>query len=205
MIDDVASLLGSFDVPDVSPDIPDGPPVRDIFAVNKRKAWDKSLQARCDFSPCHRLTHRGVWFFSIWKKSLTGRTLVDIKSDPTQIARFSAAVSDFIVDVIGNALDVGAWAICSSPKRRHKVNNFAANVATNIAGRLNIPFYEDVALCRSKQRINAVFDLNVLPKEPNIIVFDDFVTTGSTLNAMDNLLKPLGKNVLFFAGINNDL
>ena len=38
-----------------------------------------------------------------------------------------------------------------------------------------------------------------------IIVVDDFVTTGSTLLSMRNLLTSLGKNVVFFAGVNNKL
>lgn len=60
-------------------------------------------------------------------------------------------------------------------------------------------------MCHSRQRINAVFSLNVLPQEPNVIVFDDFVTTGSTLKGMNELLRPLGKTLLFVAGINNKL
>jgi predicted amidophosphoribosyltransferase len=43
------------------------------------------------------------------------------------------------------------------------------------------------------------------PTESNIIVFDDFVTTGATMISMKNLLEPLGKNLVFFTGINNKL
>ena len=69
--------------------------------------------------------------------------------------------------------------------------------------RLSVPFYEDVALCRSKQRLNATFEMNVCPAEQNIIVFDDFVTTGQTMLAMKRLFAPLNKNIVFVAGINN--
>ncbi len=41
--------------------------------------------------------------------------------------------------------------------------------------------------------------------ERNIIVFDDFVTTGATMISMKNLLEPLGYNLVFFTGINNKL
>lgn len=41
--------------------------------------------------------------------------------------------------------------------------------------------------------------------EPNVIVFDDFVTTGSTLLAMKNLLNEHQKNTVFITGINNKL
>lgn len=181
-------------------------PVRDIFAVEQRKAWDKSVEARCNFDYRPRITHRaGVWFLSVWQKSLMGRTLTDIKSDPAEIPHFAVAVSDFLVQVLGSSLSEGNWCICTTPKRRHKVRNFATLISMDIAGRLKIPFYEDVAFCHSRQRINAVFTLGTLPKEPNVIVFDDFVTTGSTLKAMKELLLPLGKNLLFVSGINNKL
>ena len=53
--------------------------------------------------------------------------------------------------------------------------------------------------------MNVEFDLGTLPAEPNLIVFDDFVTTGSTISSMYRLLEPLGKNLVFFVGINNNL
>lgn len=191
---------------EINPALGEISPVRDIFAVEKRKAWDKSDEARCNFDYRPRITHRaGVWFLSIWQKSLMGRTLTEIKSDPAEIPHFAEAVSDFIVQVLGQSLSSGCWCVCTSPKRRHKVRNFATLISMEIARRLKIPFYEDVAFCRSRQRVNAVFSLGTLPMEPNIIVFDDFVTTGSTLKAMKELLLPHGKNLLFVSGINNKL
>lgn len=145
-----------------------------------------------------------VWFLALWQKSVTGRTLSEIKSDPAEIEHFSSAVSDFLTEYFGSS-PKSQWAICTTPKRRHKERNFATLVSMKIARRLGIPFYEDVATCRSRQRVNAVFDLNLLPAEQNLIVFDDFVTTGSTLKAMRNLLAPLGKSLLFITGINNSL
>lgn len=181
-------------------------PKRDIFSVKQRKSWDKSTEARCNFDYRPRITHRaGVWFLSIWQKSLMGRTLTEIKSDPAEVPHFAEAVSDFLIQILGNSLASGHWCVCTSPKRRHKVRNFATLISMEIAAKLEIPFYEDVALCHSRHRINAVFTLNRLPEEPNVIVFDDCVTTGSTLKAMKELLLPLGKNLLFISGINNKL
>lgn len=69
-----------------------------------------------------------------------------------------------------------------------------------------IPFYEDIAECHSKHRVGAVFTFGAEPpKEHNIIVFDDFVTTGATMISMRELLMPLGYNLVFFTGINNKL
>lgn len=179
---------------------------KDLFAVNKRKSWDKSTEARCDFTYNLRLTRRSdVNFVSIWKKSVYGRTLTDIKNDPSMIDFFTENMVPIIRETLGSNLDKGSWCICTSPKRRHKERNFATLISENIAEQLGIPFYEDVAFCHSKQRVNAVFELNVLPKESNIIVFDDFVTTGQTLAAMKRLLMPLGKNLCFYTAINNKL
>lgn len=212
----VTSILADYEVADGSPVLGDrslpwqsGMPMtpgKDIFAVQARKSWDKTTEARCNFEFRPRITPRaGLWFLSLWQKSLMGRTLTEIKSDPAEIPHFADAVSDFLIKMLGPSLRSGHWCICTSPKRRHKEKNFASLICEEIHKRLDIPFYEDVAFCHSRQRINAVFTLNVLPKEPNVIVFDDFVTTGSTLKGMNELLRPLGKTLLFMAGINNKI
>lgn len=178
---------------------------KDLFAEKKRHSWQKDVVARCDFTPRRRLVHRGVWFHSLWQKSLMGPTLAEIKADDAEIRHFAVEMADFIRVVLGCSLGSGGWALITSPKRRHKERNFATLICQAIAPSLGIPFCEDVAECRTKERINATFSLLQLPPEPNLIVFDDFVTTGSTLRAMENLLKPLGKNMVFFAGVNNAL
>ena len=98
-----------------------------------------------------------------------------------------------IHEMIGFHLANGSWALVTTPMRRHKEHNFASRIAEGLAAELGIPFYFDCAHCRSKQRIGAVFDANNIPREGNVIVFDDFVTTGSTLQSMKNLLLKEGK------------
>ena len=106
--------------------------------------------------------------------------------------------------------------------------HFATLIAIRIAEQLGLPFFEDGALdnqgcgsamlkqvwhcahlaldfAPSKHRVGTVFTANNIPPHRNIIVFDDFVTTGQTLVSMQNLLVSLGKNCTFFAGINNKL
>ena len=179
---------------------------KDLFAVSKRKSWDKTVEARCDFTYKLSLTRRSdVDFISIWKKSVYGRTLTDIKGDPDMVTFFANNITPVISETLGYHLADGSWAVCTSPKRRHKEKNFATLISERIAASLGIPFYEDVALCHSKQRVNAVFELNNLPNENNIIVFDDFVTTGMTPAGMKKLLSSLGKNVVFYSCINNKL
>ncbi|MBO4721359.1 MAG: hypothetical protein IKX31_07235 [Muribaculaceae bacterium] len=179
---------------------------KDLFAVNKRRSWDKTVEARCDFTYKLSLTRRSdVDFISIWKKSVYGRTLTDIKSDPAMVEFFAESITPVISETLGYHLADGSWAVCTSPKRRHREKNFATLISERIAATLGIPFYEDVALCHSKQRVNAVFELNNLPQESNIIVFDDFVTTGQTLAGMKKLLSSLNKNAVFYSAINNKI
>lgn len=179
---------------------------KDIFALEQRKSWDKSVEARCDFTYKLRLTRRASTnFITIWQKSVFGKTLTEIKSDDGMIPYFVESLAPVIRECIGYHICDGSWAIVTTPMRRHKERNFATLVSEGLAKELGIPFYFDCAHCRSKQRVGAVFDPNNLPHEPNVIVFDDFVTTGSTLLAMKNLLQEYGKNPVFFAGINNKL
>ena len=179
---------------------------KDIFALEQRKSWDKSVEARCDFTYKLRLTRRASTnFITIWQKSVFGKTLTEIKSDDDMIPFFVESLVPVIWECIGYHICDGSWSIVTTPMRRHKERNFATLVSEGLAKELGIPFYFDCAHCRSKQRVGAIFDPNNLPNEPNVIVFDDFVTTGSTLLAMKNLLQEHGKNPVFFAGINNKL
>lgn len=209
---DMGSLLSEIEVPDIGSaqlalqDIQQKSKDVDLFAEQKRKGWDKTVEARCDFTPRPRLTRRsGLYFLSYWQKSVYGRTLTEIKADDSMVPFFADTMKSFISDIIGPDLSKGSWCIITTPKRRHLVKNFATRISERIATLLNIPFYEDVCSCRTKQRVGAIFDVNIVPKEQNIICFDDFVTTGQTLQAMQRALEPYNKNLLFFSGINNKL
>ena len=184
---------------------------KDLFAEKKRAASKdvQQTEARCDFAPNRvRISYRNPQFgiISLWKKSVYGRTLTDIKADPDMVEFFAVNVAKLVGQILGSSLSLGDWAIVTSPKRRHKERNFASLVSARLADLLGIPFYEDIAKCHSKHRVGAVFTFGAEPpKERNIIVFDDFVTTGATMISMRELLLPLGKNLVFFTGINNKL
>ena len=208
---DMGSLLSEIEVPDLGSvhlDLAESAPKEkeDIFAEKKRKGWDKSVEARCDFTPKPRLTRRsGLFFLSYWQKSIYGRTLTEIKADDAMVPFFAETIANLISEILGDHLQSGGYCIITTPKRRHKVLNFATRISISIAEKLGIPFYEDVCSCRTKQRVGAIFDVNIVPKEQNIICFDDFVTTGQTLQAMQRALAPYNKNIVFITGINNIL
>ena len=200
----------SLDVPDLDASFTPSC-AKDLFAEKSRAAWKdvQQAEARCDFAPNKvRISYRNPAFgiISLWKKSLYGRTLTDIKSDPDMVGKFAVGMNTLIRQILGNSLATGDWCIVTSPKRRHKERNFASLISAQLATLLGVNFYEDLAECHSKHRVGAVFTLvKAPPTERNIIVFDDFVTTGATMISMRELLQPLGYNLVFFTGINNKL
>lgn len=208
-------MLSDIEVPTL--DVPDldvsfaNDKSKDLFSDKKRAAWKdvQQAEARCDFAPNKvRISYRNPQFgiISLWKKSLYGRTLTDIKSEPDMVEHFALNVATLIQQILGHSLSNGDWCIVTSPKRRHKERNFASLISARLATLLGVDFYEDLAECHSKHRVGAVFSLGKKPPtERNIIVFDDFVTTGATMLSMRELLQPLGYNLVFFTGINNKL
>lgn len=175
---------------------------------SKRKAWhQRSNQIpRCDFAPDRfALRSRGVLFHSLWRRSIYGRELSEIKQDDSMVLFIASGMAQFICRVLGDSLSSGSWAIVTPPPRRHAQRNFAVRVAEQIASLTGMVPRTSVASCRSRQRINAVFDLLQLPPEDNLVIFDDICTTGSTLQAMNRLLRPLGKNLVFFVAIENKI
>lgn len=201
----------SLDVPDLDASFVPSAQSKDLFAEKKRAAWKdvQQAEARCDFAPNKvRISYRNPQFgiISLWKKSLYGRTLTDIKSDPDMVEKFAVGMNTLIRQILGHSLASGDWCIVTSPKRRHKERNFASLISARLAELLGVNFYEDLAECHSKHRVGAVFTFGKEPpKERNIIVFDDFVTTGATMISMRNLLMPLQKNLVFFTAISNKM
>lgn len=213
---DLTGMLNDIEVPslevlDLDASFVSDSPAKDLFAEKKRAAWKyvQQAEARCDFAPNKvRISYRNPQFgiISLWKKSVYGRTLTDIKADPEMVDKFAVGMNTLIRQILGNSLSSGDWCIVTSPKRRHKTRNFASLISARLADLLGIRFYEGLAECHSKHRVGAVFTFGKQPPaEANIIVFDDFVTTGTTMISMRELLMPLGKNLVFFTGINNKL
>ena len=213
---DLTGMLNDIEVPslevlDLDASFVSDSQAKDLFAEKKRAAWKyvQQAEARCDFAPNKvRISYRNPQFgiISLWKKSVYGRTLTDIKADPEMVDKFAVGMNTLIRQILGNSLSSGDWCIVTSPKRRHKTRNFASLISARLADLLGIRFYEGLAECHSKHRVGAVFTFGKQPPaEANIIVFDDFVTTGATMISMRELLMPLGKNLVFFTGINNKL
>lgn len=193
---------------DILRSIGDTTPVKDLFDDGgPRKAWhaEHADLARCDLSEehVHIFPKVGLRVVAVWKRSVKGPTLSEIKDNDDMVPLFANRIAAVIRSVLGTNLPAGGFALVTTPRRRHKQRNFACMVTASIGQHLGIPYYEDVAIARTKQRVGVDFSLGTLPLEDNLIIIDDFVTTGSTLGAMNRLLSPLGKNCIYFVGVDN--
>lgn len=210
---DIKEFFDDWEVPPLDlgaiPDIePSNHQAKDLFADQKRRKWHalSTEEARCDLKPCIRLTKRGIFFVSVWKKSLFGRTLKELKADKDMVSVFAENIVPVIKGILGTSLDPSHFAVICAPRRRHLDWNFGNESAATVAKALGLDFYPDSCTARSKMRVGAIFDPANVPPQKNLIVYDDIVTTGQTLVSMQNLFQgQLNKNCIFFANINNKL
>ena len=143
----------------------------------KCKSW--SHQERlCDLKEKVSLHKKGdIYYISQFTRSETGTSFSEIKQSEELASFFAERACEFLHRFI-----VGG---------------------TKIAGAVKIPFYENAIQCLTKDRLNPEFFLLRPIKEKKIIVYDDILTTGSTLLATYELLKDR-EQLLFLVGINNN-
>lgn len=170
----------------------------------KRKGWNTEAGAKesvCDLADRLALYKRGdVLFTAFFKKSQEGVPLSLIKTEDN-VQMFAEKIASVIRGLIGFRVTNG-WSIITTPKRRHKDWNFSEEVCKAASNLLGIPFHANAVEAKNRQRINPEFKLNYPIEEDNVIVFDDILTTGSTVKAMGALL--VNKNTVFLIGINNN-
>lgn len=181
----------------------------DFFSERRRRGWHmgdgRREEPRCclDTAKPH-LVLRGITAHAQWQRSVLGPTLSDIKASDEYVDVLAEGVTSLVHRLLGENLHLSGWAVTVPPPRRHREMNFATRVGRVLADLLKLPFYGDVAKPpRTRQRIAVDYELDRLPEERNIIVFDDIVTTGSTLASMGRLLAANGRTVVNVVGIDN--
>lgn len=155
----------------------------------------------CDLSPRTVLHQLGsLVYFAQFKRSKHGTSFSEIKQSADIAALFADTASNFIQRLVNNTED---WCIITTPRRRHADGfHFATAVCERTAARLGIPFYADAVQCINRNRLELDFHLLRPIAERRLIVYDDIITTGTTLTATASLLADRDF-VLNIIGINN--
>ena len=155
----------------------------------------------CDLSPRTTVHQLGdLVYFSQFKRTKRGIPFSEVKQSVGIAQTFADAACNFILRLVNNTDD---WAILTTPRRRHADGfHFATVVCEMISHRLGIPFYADAVQCINRNRLDPDFHLLRPIAERRVIVYDDIITTGTTLTATASLLVDRDF-VLKLIGINN--
>lgn len=155
----------------------------------------------CDMSPRTVLHQLGsLAYFSQFKRTKNGTPFSEIKQSADIAKLFADATVNFIERLVNNTED---WCIITTPRRRHADGfHFATSVCERIAARIGIPFYADSVQCINRNRLEPEFYLLRPIKERRVIIYDDIITTGTTLTATTSLFADRDL-VLNIIGINN--
>lgn len=170
--------------------------------------WDKAGAVRCrHIRRCDmRLRpslHRkgGMFFITMYRRTREGCTFAEIKTSEEHAGTVSDELALFLSSFVGG---LSGWAIVTTPARRHYGGfHFATSVCRKLAEAVKIPFYEGAVQCTDRNRLNPDFHLLRPIAEERIILFDDIITTGKTLEATYGLIREGREQVLCIVGINN--
>ncbi|WP_300700980.1 phosphoribosyltransferase [Bacteroides sp.] len=168
----------------------------------KGRSWSHN-ERFCDLKERIVLHKKGdIYYISQFTRSKTGTSFLEIKRSEELASLFAERACEFLRRFVVGGYD--DWCIVTTPRRRHYDGfHFATSVCCKIAEAVSIPFYVGAIQCLTKNRLNPEFFLLRPIKEQRIIVYDDIVTTGSTLLATYELLKDRNQ-LLFLVGINNN-
>lgn len=149
-------------------------------------------------------TKCGYLYTSFFITGKEGRPIDEIKEDPEMVAPFADNLIDYVTRYLGSHLSAGDWCLVTTPRRRHKDGlHFSTEICRAAALRLCIPFRENIVTAHGRGRVDAEFELREDPREHNVILYDDVITTGITLRETRNLLMERGHTVLSVVAIRN--
>lgn len=172
-------------------------------SARKKKTWSETTK-KCDLKPLMRsyrvANHQCMCFFKAGKNGISIR---DIKK-PEFVDLFQENLIVYIEETFGTNLANGGWCLITTPRRRHSEDfHFATAICRGAGRRLIIPFYEDVITTTNHDRVHPHFNQEYEFPEKNVILYDDIITTGSTMQATREILDNIGCNVFEIAAIGN--
>ena len=170
----------------------------------KHKPWTNRGR-RCDMklSVASRLM-QGHRYISLYVSGDEGKTLEEIKNDISCERQMTADLTKYLSEALGPNLSHNGWAMMTTGRRRHREGrHFATEITRATADHLGIPFHEGIVLCHNADRLKPDLELIRDPDEPNLILFDDVMTTGTTLCRTSELMTEQGHTVFSIIGIRN--
>lgn len=170
----------------------------------KHKAWN-TRGVKCDMklNLAARIKN-GHRYVSLYAVSKEGLTLEEIKNDRKCERKMTAELVSQIRESLGDNLAGTGWAMITTGRRRHREGyHFATEVTRNAAEQLRVPFYEGMITCGNANRLKPDLKINTEPAEKNLILFDDIITTGTTMVKTVELLQAHGYTVMTIIGIRN--
>ena len=177
----------------------------DISAIElRRKSWARTekycdLKRKFETHSCGRII-----VTSFYKVGKRGIPITKIKEDQSNAQLFADNLCNYLEETLGSNLTKCNWCLLTTPRRRHKEGfHFATAICELSAKILGLPFYKDAIVAENRDRINPDFRMLINPKEPNVILYDDIISTGETLRTVRKMLLDEGHVVLPLVGIKN--
>lgn len=176
----------------------------DVSEIGMRRASWSRTEKYCDLKRrVKQHLHSGLSYTTLYETGKRGLTIAEIKENPSNVPLFADNLCDYIDQTLGGNLSGGDWCLVTTPRRRHKDFHFSTAICQAAAAILNLPFYVDAFTAEDRNRIEPTFHMAIEPAEKNVILYDDVVTTGSTIRAVRQLLLDSGHVTLIVIGIKN--
>lgn len=170
----------------------------------RRQAW-AHIEKKCNLKKKIKFHSSGDFSFtSFFETGKDGIPISDIKEDSGNIKPFADCLCDYLQRAFGAFLSKGSWCLLTTPRRRHRDGfHFSTEICKLAANAMHLPFYQDAISAENRNRILPEFHLLIEPAECNVILFDDIITTGVTVQTSRQLLIDSCHVVFAVIGIKN--
>ena len=179
------------------------------FDTSKIGSWHKSwakTEKLCDLKKKIKAHTNGAMIFTtFYEVGKRGIPITQIKEKESNAELFADNLCDYLVGATGGVtLLNGDWCLCTTPRRRHKDGfHFSTAICELASEKLGLPFYKDAFIAENASRLKPDFKLVINPKQTNVILYDDIISTGVTIRTCRQLLLDEGHVVLLNVGIQN--
>ena len=170
----------------------------------RRKSWAVT-EKHCDLKKMIKQhSHGGMMYTTFYEVGKDGKSIKEIKEDPSNVELFADNLCDYLEETLGHNISRNGWGILTTPRRRHKKGfHFSTEICRNAAEKLGMPFFMDAFSAENRSRIAPKFRMEYAPKERNVIIYDDIVTTGRTIRTVREMLTDQGYVTMLVIGIKN--